>query len=72
MDVNDEIINLKVFFFENKDVYQFFKKYFNPIRENIKWPKIVKGDFYCNNNPGLKPEHLEWLKQNCEIKGKIK
>jgi len=33
-------------------------------------PEKVEGDFYCNNNQ-LTKRDIEWLKQNCKIKGKI-
>ena len=34
-------------------------------------PKKVNGNFYCDNNPALTEKDIEWLKQNCNIKGKI-
>jgi hypothetical protein len=34
-------------------------------------PKSVGGDFYCSNNPHLTEKDIEWLRNNCDIKGKI-
>jgi uncharacterized protein YjbJ (UPF0337 family) len=58
MDINDKRIDLNKFFKENKDIYNFFKQGFNPIRENIRWnktslegaPKKVEGNFNCTGN----------------------
>jgi len=141
MNKNDDEIDIETFFDENKDIFNFFNKYFNPIIKDIRWskntlegaPKIVEGnfncynnqltslkgapekvegnfncsnnqltslkgapekvegDFYCYNNKltslegapkkvegnfkclsnNLKESDIEWLKQNCEIKGEI-
>jgi hypothetical protein len=33
-------------------------------------PELVEGNFYCSNN-NLTKKDIEWLKQNCDIKGDI-
>ena len=39
MDVNDNDVDTERFFKENKDIYEFFKKHFNPLPQNITWTK---------------------------------
>jgi hypothetical protein len=63
MNVFDEEIDLKEFYKNNPDIYDFFKKYFNPIPFNIYLslnyitsllnrdiPEIVDGNFECYGN----------------------
>jgi predicted DNA-binding ArsR family transcriptional regulator len=63
MDIFDNRIDLEEFYKKNPDIYDFFKKYFNPIPvniylsrqnisslKNIDIPEIVEGNFDCGNN----------------------
>ncbi len=63
MDIDDQEIEIGIddFFEENRDIYDFFNKYFNVnkyyLSGTIRWrgntldgaPEMVYGDFYCNN-----------------------